>query len=47
MTKSKVPDESGNYKNMEVKRLKNAGNERKNKIKQPINGKEVEKWQQK
>jgi hypothetical protein len=32
-----VPDESGNYKNLEVKGFKNAGNERKNKIKQPLN----------
>jgi hypothetical protein len=38
MTKSEKPDKSGNYKNLEVKGFKNAGNEREIKIKQPNNG---------
>jgi len=35
MTKSQVPDKSGNYKNLEVKGFKNAKNKWKSKIKQP------------
>jgi hypothetical protein len=35
MTRSEEPDESGNYKNLEVNGFKNAKNECKIKIKQP------------
>jgi hypothetical protein len=41
MTKNQVLDEPGNYKNLEVKGFKSAGNERGDKIRQPRMLKEV------